>query len=56
VRLCAPDQTSPGAHLVYCRMSTESFPGLKLPGRGFDYPPTSNDEAKEKVELRPVVG
>jgi len=56
VRICAPVQTSPGAHLPYCRMSTKSFPGVKRPWRGFDYPPTSNDEAKEKVELWPVIG
>jgi hypothetical protein len=27
------------------------FPGAKLPGRGFDYPPPSSAKVKEKVEL-----
>ena len=55
VRFCAPVQTSPSVHLPYCTMSPGSFPEEKRPGCGVDYPLTSNDEAKEKVELWPVL-
>jgi len=32
-------------------MGTGSFPGIKRPGRGFDYPPPSSAEVKERAEL-----
>jgi hypothetical protein len=32
-------------------MGTGSFPGVKLPGRGVDHPPTSSSEVKERVDL-----
>jgi len=32
-------------------MGTESFPGVKQPGRGADHPPPSSAEVKERVEL-----
>ena len=32
-------------------MGTGSFPGVEGPGRGFDYPPPSSAEVKERVEL-----
>jgi hypothetical protein len=32
-------------------MGTGSFPGVKLPGRGVDHPPTSGVEVKERLEL-----
>jgi hypothetical protein len=32
-------------------MSNGSFPGIKLPGRGFARPPPSSAEVKERVEL-----
>ena len=32
-------------------MGTGSFPVVKRPGRGFDHPPPSRAEVKEKVEL-----
>jgi len=32
-------------------MGTVSFPGVKRPERGFDYPLSSNAEVKERVEL-----
>jgi len=32
-------------------MGTESFPGVKRPGRDFDHPPPSIAEVKERVEL-----
>jgi len=37
-RFFAPVQTSPGAHPASCTMGTGSFPGVKRPGRGVDYP------------------
>jgi len=47
----APVQTGPGAHAASCAMGTGSFPGVKRPGRGFDHPPPSSAEVKEKVNL-----
>jgi len=32
-------------------MGTESFAGVKWPGRGFDHPPPSSAEVKGRVEL-----
>jgi len=32
-------------------MGTESFPGVKRPGRGVDHPPQYSAEVKERVEL-----
>jgi hypothetical protein len=32
-------------------MGTGSFPGVKRPGRGVDYPPPSSAEIIERVEL-----
>ena len=34
----APVQTDLGAHPASCTMGTGSFPGVKCPGRGFDFP------------------
>jgi len=39
------------AHPASYTMGTVSFPGVKLPGRGVDHPPTSSTEVKERVEL-----
>jgi hypothetical protein len=39
VRFFAHVQTGPGAHRASHTMGTESFPGLKQPGRGADHPP-----------------
>jgi hypothetical protein len=50
-RFSATVQTGPGAHTASCTMSTESFPGVKRPGRGVDHPPPSSTEVKERVEL-----
>ena len=41
----------PGAHPASCTMGTGSFPGVKRPGRGVDYPPPYRAEVKERVEL-----
>ena len=38
-RLSASVQTDPGAHPVPYTMGTESFPGVKRPGRVVDHPP-----------------
>ena len=38
-RFSASVQTGPGAHPASCTMGTESFPGVKRPGRGVDHPP-----------------
>jgi hypothetical protein len=50
-RYSAPVQTGPGAHTASYTMGTGSFAGVKRPGRGVDYPPTSSAEVKERVEL-----
>jgi hypothetical protein len=47
----APVQTGRGAYPASCTMGTESFPGVKRPGRGVDHPPPSSAEVKESVEL-----
>jgi hypothetical protein len=38
-RYSAPFQTGPGVHSASYAMGTGSFPGVKVPGRGFDHPP-----------------
>ena len=35
-RFSAPVQTGPGAQPASCTVGTESFPGIKRPGRGAD--------------------
>jgi len=44
-------QTRPGAHSASYAMGTGSFPGVKRPGHGADYPLPSSAEVKEIVEL-----
>jgi hypothetical protein len=44
-------QTGPGAHPAAYTMGTESFLGVKRPGRGVDHPPSSSAEVKERVGL-----
>jgi len=51
VRLSAPVQTGPGAHSASYTMGTGSFPGVKRPGRGVDYPPSSRAEVQGRVGL-----
>ena len=41
----------PRAHPASYTMGTGSFPGVKRPVRGVDYPPPSSAEVKERVEL-----
>jgi len=50
-RFSAPFQTGPEHHPASYTMGTESLPVVKRPGRGVDYPPPSNAEVKERVEL-----
>jgi len=50
-RFSPPLQTGPGNHPASCRRITESFPGIKRPGRGVDHPPPSSAEGEEKEVL-----
>jgi hypothetical protein len=50
-KFSAPVKTGPVAHPASCTRGTESFPGVKLPGRGLDHPPPSIAEIKERVHL-----
>jgi len=50
-RFSTPVQTGPGALPACNTMGTGSFPGVKRPGCGVDYPPPSSAEVKERVEL-----
>ena len=51
-RLSAPVQTGPGAHPASYTIGTESFPGVKRPGRGVDHPLPSSAE----VTSTPLLG
>ena len=50
-RFSAHVHTGPGAQPASYTVGTESFPGVKRPGRGLDHPPTSSAEVKERVEI-----
>jgi hypothetical protein len=50
-RFSAPVLTGLGAYTAFYLMDTGSFPGVKRPERGFDHPPSSSAEVKERVEL-----
>jgi len=50
-RFSAPIQTGPGVHPASYTMGTESFLGVKRPGRDIDHPPPSSAEVKERIEL-----
>ena len=50
-RFSASVQTGPGSHPASYTMGTGSFPGVKRPGRGVDYPSPSSAEVKEGLEL-----
>jgi len=50
-KFSAPVRTGSEAHPVFYKMGTESFPGVKRPGRGVDHLRTSSAEVKEIVEL-----
>jgi hypothetical protein len=47
-RFFAQAQTDPGVHPASCTMGTGSFPGVKRPERGADYPPPSSAEVKKE--------
>ena len=46
-RFSEPVQTGSEAHPDSFTVSTESFPGVKRPGRGVDQLPSSSAEVKE---------
>ena len=46
-----PSRSVLGAHPASYTMGTGSYPGVKRPGRGADYPPTSSAEVKQRIEL-----
>ena len=46
-----PVQICSEAYPASYTMVTGSFPGIKRPGRGVDYPPISSAEVKERVQL-----
>jgi len=50
-RFSAPVQTGPRIHPASYTMGTESFSGVKRPGRGVDRPPLSSAEVEGRVEL-----
>ena len=50
-RFSSPIQTSSGSPTASYKTGTGSFPEVKWPGRGVDYPPPSSAEVKERVEL-----
>ena len=50
-RFSAPVHTGSKAHPASYIMDTGSFPGVKRPGRGVDYPPPSNAQLNETVKL-----
>ena len=50
-RFSAPFQNGPAAHPASYTLGTESFTGVKRPGRGVDHQPPSSAEVKERVEL-----
>jgi hypothetical protein len=50
-RFSAPVQTDPGASIAFCTRGTESFRGVKRPGRGDNHLPTSTAYVKERLEL-----
>jgi hypothetical protein len=44
-------KNSPGSHPASYKTDSESFPGVKRPGRGVGYSPPSTAEIKERVQL-----
>ena len=50
-RFSAPVQTSHGAHPASYTMGTGFIPGVERPVLGFDHPPPSSAEVKERIEL-----
>jgi len=50
-RFSTPVQTGPGNHPASYTMVTASFQGVKRAGHGFNRPPPSSVEVKERIEL-----
>ena len=48
--ISVPVQTGPGDHQAPYTIGIGSFPGVMRPGRGFDHPPPSSTQVKERVE------
>ena len=48
VRFSAPVQTVVGDHPASYTMGTASFPGVKLPRRGVDYPLPASSAVEER--------
>jgi len=46
-RFSATVQPGPGVHPTSCKMSTESFPLVKRPGRVVNYSPSTSVEVKK---------
>jgi len=51
MKISAPIQTGPAAHLASYTMGTRSFPGVKRLERGIDHPFASSADVKERVQL-----
>ena len=47
-----PSQTGPGAHPASYKIDTGSFPGLKRPRRGVDYPPPTTPKLKKEYSYK----
>ena len=50
-RFSAPLQSGPGARAATYTLGTESYPGVKLPGRGVDHPPSSSPRLKNEYSF-----
>jgi hypothetical protein len=50
-RFSSPALTGPRSHPASCSRGVGSFPGIKEPGRGVDYLPSSGAEVKERLDL-----
>ena len=51
----APVQTGAGAHPASRAVGTESFPGVKRPGRGIDHRPPSKRRVERKCRAIPLL-
>jgi hypothetical protein len=50
-RFLVPVYTVPEAHPASYTVGTESFSGVKRPGRVVDYPPPYSIEVEERIEV-----
>jgi hypothetical protein len=49
--ISVPIKTDPEVHPASCAIDTESFPGIKLPGRRANNPHTSSAEVTKDLEI-----